>query len=340
MLLNTMNGKKYKVGYLHTLCFLLFVAPFLAQTQNLVPNPSFEQLDACPYATGFVVGDRPLLWYSWLNSPEYFHNCALPPVDTLVNVPQNGFAYQQAFEGNAYVGMYAFGTSGGGINPYREYVGCELTEPMEVGGTYDLSFYTNVAIDGNYWYTSTACNNMGMLFTMQPNFWFEIPGPSFALRNYAHLHSLEVITDTANWTLVSSSFVADSAYQYLVLGNFFGQVQTDTVNLDQEPSLGAYYFVDAVCVTRAGNDCSFTSDVQEQESNVNLPWPNPADGFMNITVEPGLDWRVYNAVGQLMAKGISRSSELTIPVYRWAEGDYLLRLQGNELKHFRFVVMH
>ncbi|MBK6831300.1 MAG: hypothetical protein IPG92_11440 [Flavobacteriales bacterium] len=139
--------------------------------------------------------------------------------------------------------MLAFGTAGGGVNA-REYAGCQLLEPLEVGESYDLSFYTNVAFGGSYWSPTRACNNMGMLFTMQPNIWTGLSGPLFTLRNYAHLHSTAIIGDTANWTLVSGSFVADSAYQYLVIGNFFSNALTDTLHLAPNNELGAYYFVD------------------------------------------------------------------------------------------------
>jgi hypothetical protein len=253
MLLRPMNSGWWYRAVRVLCCFLLFVAPFLTSAQNLVPNPSFEENTACPVTTGFQGFSNPMYWEAWNQSPDYFHACAgvLGGVDTLIRVPLNGFGFQYALHGDAYVGMAAYGSSGGGVS-YREYVGCQLLEPLEVGESYDLSFFTNVAFGGTYSAPTWACNNMGMLFTMQPNIWTSGSGPLFALRNYAHMHSAVIISDTANWTLVSGSFMADSAYQYLVIGNFFSNALTDTLHLLNFPSI-AYYFMDGVCVRKRPN---------------------------------------------------------------------------------------
>ena len=225
-------------------CLLLF-ASLPCISQNLVPNPSFEENTACPVTIGFQGFSKPLHWERWNQSPDYFHTCAgaLGGVDTLIRVPLNGFGYQHALHGEAYAGVAAYD----GFADYREYVGCQLLEPLEVGESYDLSFFTNVAFGGTYWAPTWACNNMGMLFTMQPSIWTPLNGPPFALRNYAHLRSAAIISDTANWTLVSGSFVADSAYQYLVIGNFFSDDLTDTLHIIPGGSPAPYYFIDGVC---------------------------------------------------------------------------------------------
>src|SRR5690606_41066997 len=59
---------------------------------------------------------------------------------------------------------------------------------------------------------------LGMLFSMEMTPWDGWSGISVPTRNYAHLHSTAVITDTANWILVQGSFVADSAYRFLAIG--------------------------------------------------------------------------------------------------------------------------
>lgn len=134
---------------------------------NLAPNPGFEDLEECPSTIGFQLGDRPYHWHSWLNSPDYFHACAQ---DTLVGVPGNGWTFQHAWDGDAYVGVYAYD---GSMQDYREYVGAELIEPLVPGCTYRLRFRAAPAYNGSYWLTNGggACNNLGMLFTMASNAW-------------------------------------------------------------------------------------------------------------------------------------------------------------------------
>jgi hypothetical protein len=121
----TMNGRWPGTGLGVVLGCLLFVVALRCEAQgNLVPNPSFELLDTCPYTTGFQEGDRPAHWRSWLNNPDYFHACAgsLQDIDTLVSVPHNGWGFQHAWDGEAYVGYCAYSTT----DQYREYVGAEL----------------------------------------------------------------------------------------------------------------------------------------------------------------------------------------------------------------------
>ncbi|MBK7100692.1 MAG: hypothetical protein IPH63_02655 [Flavobacteriales bacterium] len=39
--------------------------------------------------------------------------------------------------------------------------------------------------------------------------------------NYARVYFPQILADTVDWTLVSGSFVADSAYRYVMVGNHF-----------------------------------------------------------------------------------------------------------------------
>ena len=246
MLQKAMSGELCRKAFRLLLCCSLLVASLSSPSQNLIPNPSFELRDTCPYTFGFQEGDQPLYWRTWLNSPDYFNACAgdLGGLDTLLDVPQNGLTFQYAFDGDAYVGMYCFYPT----DYYREYIGVQMNTPLVVGQTYHVSFRANLAANGSYFYNSGACNNLGALFTMASNAWTGITGPDFPFRNHAQVYSQSVITDTLEWTLVSGSFVADSAYQYLVIGNFFDHVHTDSL-ATPGMAIVAYYLIDAVCVS-------------------------------------------------------------------------------------------
>lgn len=308
---------------------------------NLVPNPSFELQDTCPYTPGFQGNAKPLYWENWNQSPDYFDDCAgTGGLDTLLDVPQNGFGFQSALDGEAYLGLYAYGyVSWLPDGNYREYVGCELLQTLEVGETYEVSFHTNMAMDGNYWPMAWACNNMGVLFTMQPNIWTDVDEPLFAVRNYAHVNNIAVISDTAGWTLVGGSFVADSAYQYMVIGNFFSNALTDTLHLGN-PSLGAYYFVDDVCVVKAGQFCNSSEGVVDFDSAALLVWPNPAAEVLVVSgIRNGENWQVVDLTGRVVQFGAASGVRLEIPVMGWSSGEYLLRVGTGTRRHVRFVVM-
>ena len=80
-------------GFKPILGCLLLLAALRCEAQNLVPNPSFELNDTCPYTIGFQEGDKPLHWDRWDQDPEYFHASAgnFGSADSLVDVPWNGF---------------------------------------------------------------------------------------------------------------------------------------------------------------------------------------------------------------------------------------------------------
>lgn len=328
---------------------LLFTG-FSSEAQNLVPNPSFEENTACPVTIGFQGFSKPLHWEKWNESPEYFHACAgsLGGIDTLIGVPQNGVGFQYAMDGEAYVGMIAYGTSGGG-GSFREYVGSELIEPLTIGQSYYLSFWANVAgglgLGGSNWARNHACNNMGMLFTMEPNIWTGNNGPLFALRNYAHLHSDAIIDDLDAWIQVSGWFTADSAYRYLVLGNFFSNELTEAYHLAPElpwNSGGAYYFVDQVCVALAPEHCDWSQSIDIRGYSRSLFYPNPAITELNIEYEgKNGEWHVYDLMGKHVASGILENGVTKIPVLHWSSGQYMLtvRIEGKTSRS-SFVVMH
>lgn len=323
------------------LCSLLVVCPSLVTAQtNLVPNPSFEELDVCPYAIGFQLGDRPRDWYSWNQSPDYFNACAQPinGADTLVGVPLNGWTYQPAWHGEAYVGMYAFGTA----ETYREYVGAELICPMVVGQTYHVSFRANLARGGTTWNSGGSCNNLGVLFTMESNAWTapstSTPGPAFAYRDYAHVYSQEVISDTADWILVAGDFTADSAYRHIVLGNFFRNALTDTIPSEIGYVL-AYYLVDSVSVTSGPMDCP-TSVQLDRGQGHSLTHFDQATKTLVAHTEGRAAYVVYDPTGRRVVAG-SFVKELRVPANGWSEGMYVVHvIHPGGTKRLKFVVEH
>ncbi|MCI1753208.1 MAG: hypothetical protein LKM36_10185 [Flavobacteriales bacterium] len=330
MLLATINGGWQRAGLQLAQCCLLFIGFQRCEAQNLVPNGSFELKDTCPYTIGFQEGDRPLFWYSWLNSPDYFNACAgsLQSIDTLVGVPQNGWTFQYPWEGEAYVGMRTY--DGGG--DYREYVGSELIEPLEVGCTYQLRFRTNPAYGGNYWLIDggTACNNIGLLFTTASNAWYSTTGPTFPWRNYAHLRTVIPIADTASWTLVEGTFVADSAYTHMVLGNFFPDSLTEAIPIgDPIPWTGiTYYLIDGVEVIPLEKGCNglgVEGHLPTGEPTIQWAW-----GTIQVRWEgEAYKAEIMDALGRIVEKVISKGEQLDVPKPGTA-GVYYLRLVSRE----------
>jgi hypothetical protein len=281
-----------------------------------------------------------LYWDRWDQSPDYFNACAgnLGGVDTLMDVPWNGWTWQYAHDGDAYVGMTTFEP-----NNFREHVGAPLVEPLVVGQTYYVSYWVNLATEGSYWEARWASNNQGVLFTMDEHIWSGQTGsgPEFAPRNYAQVNNPTVITDTANWTLVSGSFVADSAYRYIVLGNFFDDAHTDTVHFIPGPSAAAYYLYDAICVSSVPGECPMSTAIMEQGQDGVVVQVTAGSEWLHVEgAETGFRIWVFDAGGRLVVQS-AINGPIVQDIRDWPDGMYVARILGRKGEGWskKFVVM-
>jgi hypothetical protein len=204
-----------------------------------VPNPSFEEYDTCPDHVDEVY--EAIGWNSYNSTPEYFNACA-NTIYMDVGVPKNRMGYQYGATGNAYCGIVLSFTN----EPYgnREAIGTQLSSQMEIGKKYLVSIKCSLADSINP--TRTACNKLGVKFSTVP-YDFSQPVP---IDNIAHMYTNSIITDSITWTEISGSFLADSEYKYICIGNFFINNNVDTLNLMSELPGVAYYYLDDISVIK------------------------------------------------------------------------------------------
>jgi hypothetical protein len=249
--------------------FLFFASAGFSQ--NLVPNPSFEDMVMCPYSSNQVGNCE--YWMSFRDSPDYFNACSS---SSFCNVPKNYFGFQEAKGKEAYCGLFTYE-----LDEYREIIGVRLNQKLSIGTRYFCSFYAaraqNLPGDGAY-----ASNNLGVLFTNHQYSQFNrIP-----ITNQAHVNYDQILIDTLNWTLISGSFIADSEYQYLSIGNFFDYSNTDTFRINPNPAgYSAYYYIDDVYV---GID-SVNSIVMPFLDSKKKVYPNPAIDYLSIPEDVNVD---------------------------------------------------
>ncbi len=329
------SGWRPRAGRL-VCCCLLFIAPFTFYAQgNLILNGSFEEADTCAVQLGFWPNGKPLHWEPISATPDYFRSCV--PYGSANGVPLNTCGFQYPQEGESYAGMFAYL-----IDDHREMIGTELPEPLTIGQTYYGSFWANAAYGGPQ-QTGSACNNIGMLFTMSADPWV-MNMPEFALRNYAQVYSQQVISDTAAWTLVSGSFVADSAYRFVVIGNHFSNANTTVQILGPGNPNKAYVYVDAVCLSTEPEGCPTWTSIQENTVPEIGLWPNPTSewlwiGWGGLSVQKV---SVLDALGQKVTEElVIGRGEVILAMHDRANGFYHLLLEGEGLNYTRmFVVMH
>jgi len=313
--------------------FLLFL--FSGHAQNLVPNPSFEEFEnGCPVN----LHEMPVGWTWWKESPNSFSTCVQPITfeDSLGWAPGTGFGYQFAASGESFVGLYTYGLPGG--NNFREIVGTSLLEPLEIGSTYFISLKVNLAL-GGYYGTAWACNNLGVLFTSQLYDWQDNPIP---IENFAHVFSNQIITDTLNWTTISGSFVPSESYTHLGIGNFLYDVNSDTLHMNMYNSLGAYYFIDDICVSK-DSTCIVSNIRTTTYLDVRI-FPNPCNEWLNVQINSsGILYTVavWDIQGQRLFERQVLGETFAIDTRALEDGVYVICLSGEKAeRREKLVVCH
>lgn len=220
-----------KLSYL-TAFFLIWIST-MADGQNLVPNWSFEDYDLCPDDYGQV--ERAIGWHRSLNnnvaqySTEYMNACT----SFNFGAPSNVWGTQVPSTGSAYMGQVSMAPSV--MTDYRENIYIQLIAPLEPNYDYTVHFKVSWA-DG----CKHASNHQGVKFSTVPD---------FPINGISQVYSVAIIADKLNWTEVSGSFTADSAYSYVCVGNFFTDAATMTSTpCPSCPNYHYGYYIDDVCV--------------------------------------------------------------------------------------------
>ena len=300
---------------------------------NLVPNPSFEDTIFCPGTTNQIGAAN--YWMNFGNSPDYFNACT----PMFLNVPNSQFGFQYANTGQAMAGVITYVWQFSPAWPdYREYVGVQLLSSLTIGQKYFISFFINFSGYLQGW-QKIGANKLGMKFSMTSFSEFNPP----PLDNFAHLFTDSILIDTVQWYKISGSFIADSAYNYVVLGNFFDTAQTDTVIFGGPPFGGSasYYYVDDICVTTDSlyND-TWTGLAESLNTGDYLTvFPNPACDILHVKTSNSIDEiQIINALGKIIqtlqanGKDNFQLSLLNVP-----SGLYLIKIMTTDNFFFEQV---
>ncbi|MGB3947305.1 MAG: T9SS type A sorting domain-containing protein [Bacteroidia bacterium] len=272
--------------------FLLFFSFIfsLSYSQNLVPNPSFEEYSSCPTSQcGISLATG---WYSAGYTPDYYNTCASWPF----GVPGNAAGYQFPSTGNAYVGI---GTYSYNLNT-REYIITQLNSPLEGGIKYYVSFKAS-SVDH---FLYCANNKLGALFSTVS---YKLGSDScnsvagLTPHNFAHVYTNQIITDTSSWVTVSGSFVADSAYQYIIIGNHFDDFNTDTICFNSNAGgivYGGGYYIDDIYVS-TDSTLSITESKTVQDVSV---YPTITNNriIVKTNTPTKTNIKIYDLLGRLI----------------------------------------
>lgn len=221
------------------------------EAQNLVINPGFElSKKGGPVVAGYSFESYQVTgWYTPTSeSPDFF--CILPSVQNPIpeKLRTNSIYYCGKilpYEGNAFVGFYAFHKSQ--YYNYQAcpvYVGGTLIQPLVVGHHYEFSLKFALSSNSDF-----GVKHLGVFFSQQ-----KVSSPHNLNNtdlNSQILYSIPQIIlsvdSFSKWTSVNGEFIANGGEQYFVIGNFNPVDQGFLTK--SKPNKGfsySYYYIDEV----------------------------------------------------------------------------------------------
>ena len=220
------------------LTYVFVLTAAFSFSQNLVPNSSFENHTSCPMNGSEIYFAIP--WFAPLvNSTDLLDSCSTNP---FFNVPSQVYNYQEAHFGNAMIGLFVF--NGIGANE-REYAEVQLMSSLISSKCYFVELFVNRAhafYGGKFGVNNMACSFTSGALTNTGN------GNLLDVQSHVMKFGNPIISDSINWIPIQGIYSANGGENYLTIGNFHFDNQTDTVNLMDGTYPGAYYFIDDVSV--------------------------------------------------------------------------------------------
>lgn len=208
---------------------LLCLFPTFLFTQNLVVNPSFEDLNpnsklpSCSYTKEPAHFAMVKGWSTVLRStpdvvlrPDSLTDCYFPK-------PHSGEKFVGFIN---YLQQFGVGSDAG----YHEYLQGTLIEPLKPGEKYTIQFWLyhtdSLAIQHVQWLYGKqtpdvlplATNNIGIYFLERS---VPLTRQFSLLDDEPHFNVKEIIkTKKGQWKLISGTFTVDKPYRYFIIGNF------------------------------------------------------------------------------------------------------------------------
>lgn len=274
--------------------FYLLVATLISTqsfSQNLVINPSFENISSCPLGPSEF--ENANNWHHPFNniigdtcSTSDLYNTCSPFGAFGVGVPANIMGNEPAHTGNGYAGIILYeGFALTGCTPlfgssWREYAMGELSSPLVAGEVYCVSFFVSLA-DNVKWATddiavyfsnsliSIDCATVGnsvLPFTPQ----LEYTGPD--------------LDNVNGWTELTWSYTATGGESYLTIGNFKNDANT-SYSCSNAGAFNpyAYYFIDDVSVELGACSAPCNLDVSIQSTQDDCVQGGTADLTANAS---------------------------------------------------------
>ncbi len=212
---------------------LLITSTHILIGQNLIQNGDLEDTIPRPFGYKFAkFWDIPTD-----GSPDYmsgFHN----GFDNRFGVPMNFAGYQNGKLGISYIGFQSVSFNS---LDRREYIQNKLRYDLKKDSIYCLQFYISLGDSSRL----ATKNSLGVFFS---NFRIDSNITNNLSLTPQLILDSNYIVDKKQWILVEGIYKAEGGEEYITIGNFNSDIETDTIQLNNggnEPFMNsAYYYVD------------------------------------------------------------------------------------------------
>ncbi len=275
--------------------FFFFCTLFLGlglSSQNLVPNPSFE--DTVQFSNG-----QPNVkeWQNNLGTPDYFTPYYMPPFDGR-RTPVNIRGVEAAYKGVAYFGFNALNQE----RPNRrEYMQTELLDTMIGGQKYEVEFYLSLA-DSFHWALDEK--DIGVYLGT------ELIGDN-SIHTVRYVDTAYISDSSWNgsnkngWEKFHYTYTAKGGEKTIAIGSFkFDQDLTvDSVGSGGDFSWarqGSFYYIDNIRVERKDTN-THLAEIPLQEQLQLFPNPMNERFQLHYSGNGQLQFQLYNAMGSALS---------------------------------------
>ena len=221
-----------------------------------MPNPSFEEYSSCP--TGNDLGDGQFTkcndwWYphtSSIGTPDYFNVCNNTIGGSnlgMVGVPTNFLGFQDAFHGNAYVGIGLFEYNlTESIIISKEMIQTKLKEKLKPCHLYKIILNISLADKASH-----SIKKLGVMVSTDSLQFNLLPVQNINWTNTTQL------SDTSNWIKVEGQIKSNGGEQFLTIGYFSEYNSSELLFNDSIGIIGfnsyfPYYYIDSISLTEIG----------------------------------------------------------------------------------------
>lgn len=226
--------RTFLLFYLCQCCAVVF------SQKNIIPNSSFETFTDYPtnwYYNGEDFTELVKFWCSPTPASPDAYGPLVPIPDQWI---KKGFGQLQPQQGEKMIGLTLYGCDKG--KPHcREYVQIRFSEPLVVHQQYQLTLWI-AHLDG-----ALYVNNLGFLLSKK-----EVTHILDRQLEYKPQLSFDDIINPkgVQWIQKKITFKADEDHEFITIGNFYTDKETDYLKTRQTRFQYAYYYLDNLSLVK------------------------------------------------------------------------------------------